>query len=60
MLHLDKKDNLEVYGNDWDTPDGTCIRDYIHVMDVSEGHIKTLRIFIKKLLSIYKFEHWYR
>ena len=40
-------DKLEVFGNDWDTFDGTCIRDYIHVMDVSEGHIKTFQYLLK-------------
>ena len=34
-------DELLIYGNDWDTYDGTGIRDYIHVMDLAEGHIKT-------------------
>jgi UDP-glucose 4-epimerase len=33
---------LHVYGNDWPTPDGTCIRDYIHVMDLVDGHIAAL------------------
>ena len=33
---------LTVYGNDYDTPDGTCIRDYIHVMDLAEGHLAAL------------------
>jgi len=37
-----KREYLEVYGNDYDTPDGTCLRDYIHVMDLAEGHISTL------------------
>lgn len=39
---------LEIYGNDWDTKDGTCIRDYVHVMDVAIGHIKTLEFLLKK------------
>jgi UDP-glucose 4-epimerase len=34
--------HLFIYGNDYDTPDGTCIRDYIHVCDLAEGHIKAL------------------
>ncbi|MDO4642719.1 MAG: UDP-glucose 4-epimerase GalE [Cardiobacteriaceae bacterium] len=34
---------LSVYGNDYDTPDGTCLRDYIHVMDLAEGHVKALQ-----------------
>ena len=33
---------LKVYGNDWNTKDGTCIRDYIHVMDLADGHIAAL------------------
>jgi len=34
---------LSVWGNDYDTPDGTCIRDYIHVVDLARGHIKALQ-----------------
>jgi UDP-glucose 4-epimerase len=34
---------LSVWGDDYDTPDGTCIRDYIHVVDVAKGHINALR-----------------
>lgn len=33
---------LTVYGDDYDTPDGTCIRDYIHVVDLAAGHVKAL------------------
>lgn len=36
---------LRVFGNDYDTPDGTCIRDYIHVVDLARGHV----LAIKKL-----------
>ena len=35
--------HLNVYGNDYDTPDGTAIRDYIHVMDLAAGHLAMLR-----------------
>lgn len=35
-------DKLTVYGNDYATPDGTCIRDYIHVVDLVKGHLATL------------------
>ena len=38
---------LNVYGNDYDTPDGTGIRDYIHVVDLAKGHIKALEKNIK-------------
>ncbi len=37
-----KRPYLFVYGNDYETPDGTAIRDYIHVMDVAEGHVHAL------------------
>lgn len=33
---------LSIYGNDYDTPDGTCIRDYIHVVDLAKGHVAAL------------------
>ena len=37
---------LNIFGNDYDTPDGTCIRDYIHVIDLARGHVKaTEQIF---------------
>ncbi len=35
-------EKLYIFGNDWPTPDGTCIRDYIHVMDLAEAHIASL------------------
>tara|TARA_B100001093_G_scaffold519597_1_gene609381 strand:+ start:165 stop:1220 length:1056 start_codon:yes stop_codon:yes gene_type:complete len=37
-----KLDYFKVYGNDWPTLDGTCIRDFIHVTDLAEGHISAL------------------
>jgi len=33
---------LTIFGNDYNTPDGTCIRDYIHVVDLAKGHLKAL------------------
>ena len=38
-----EREKLTIYGNDYDTPDGTCIRDYIHVLDLAEAHISSLR-----------------
>lgn len=35
---------LTVYGNDYPTADGTCVRDYIHVLDLAEGHLKALQV----------------
>lgn len=37
------RDEIQVYGNDYDTLDGTCLRDYIHVMDVADAHVAALR-----------------
>ncbi|MDA2969200.1 MAG: GDP-mannose 4,6-dehydratase, partial [Actinomycetota bacterium] len=39
---LDTAFKFEIYGNDYDTPDGTCIRDYIHVEDLATAHLKAL------------------
>ena len=39
---LDDKFKFEVFGNDYATPDGTCIRDYIHVEDLAVAHVKAL------------------
>ena len=36
-------DYLNVFGNDYDTPDGTGVRDYIHVVDLAKGHVKALK-----------------
>ena len=35
---------LKLFGTDYDTPDGTCIRDYIHVNDIAEAHIQAVRV----------------
>lgn len=36
------RSELQVFGNDYDTPDGTCVRDYIHVTDLAEAHVASL------------------
>ncbi|POY72482.1 hypothetical protein BMF94_4308 [Rhodotorula taiwanensis] len=35
-------EGLKVFGNDYPTPDGTCVRDYIHIMDLAQGHVDAL------------------
>lgn len=47
-----KYKELSVYGNDYPTRDGTCVRDYIHVIDLARGHLKSLE-HIKPGVSIY-------
>jgi UDP-glucose 4-epimerase len=39
---LGEKSHVEIYGTDYETPDGTCIRDYIHILDLSQAHILAL------------------
>lgn len=38
QVAIGRRPELSIFGSDWPTPDGTCIRDYIHVMDLAEGH----------------------
>ena len=42
-----RKKNFTIHGDDYDTKDGTCIRDYIHVMDLAEAHLLSLEDLIK-------------
>ena len=49
-----KRDHLKIFGNDYDTHDGTGVRDYIHVVDLARGHVKALaKIKEKAGLKIY-------
>ncbi len=45
---LKKKPNIQIFGNDYKTKDGTCIRDYVHVSDLADIHIKGLNYLQKK------------
>ena len=38
-----KRDHITIFGDDYDTPDGTCIRDYIHVLDLADAHVLALQ-----------------
>ena len=42
-----KRESVSIYGTDYDTPDGTCIRDYIHVTDLAEAHILAVEYLAK-------------
>ena len=43
QVPLGKRDHITIFGDDYDTPDGTCLRDYIHVLDLAEAHILALK-----------------
>lgn len=54
QVAVGKLKELGVFGGDYPTPDGTCIRDYIHVLDLAEGHVKALKKIEEKAgLCIY-------
>ena len=46
QVALKKIDQLKVFGDDWDTYDGTGVRDYIHIMDLAEGHLAALEYLL--------------
>jgi len=46
-----RKDKIKVFGDDYPTKDGTCVRDYIHVMDLAEAHLLALEELYKKQTS---------
>ncbi|MBR1846526.1 MAG: UDP-glucose 4-epimerase GalE [Bacilli bacterium] len=43
QVAVGRRDHLTVFGDDYETPDGTCVRDYIHVVDLAIGHVMTLK-----------------
>lgn len=43
-----KRDHVDVFGTDYDTPDGSCVRDYVHVSDLVDAHVKALERLIEK------------
>ena len=45
---IGKRPALTIFGNDYDTPDGTCIRDYIHVVDLARAHVRSLEFLTKR------------
>jgi UDP-glucose 4-epimerase len=42
QVALGQRERVTIYGDDYDTPDGTCVRDYIHVVDLADAHIRAL------------------
>ena len=55
QVAVGRRAELQIFGSDWPTPDGTCIRDYIHVMDLAAGHQAALDVLLAEapqLLSL--------
>jgi UDP-glucose 4-epimerase len=52
QVAVGKRPKLQVFGNDYDTPDGTGVRDYIHVTDLAEGHVAALRYLVDQQRSV--------
>lgn len=44
---LGKREHIKIFGDDYNTPDGTCIRDYIHVYDLADAHLKALEYLVR-------------
>jgi UDP-glucose 4-epimerase len=47
LTALGKRDSISIFGTDYPTPDGTCVRDYIHVTDLAEAHVLGLQYLLK-------------
>lgn len=47
QVAIGRRDHLNVFGNDYDTPDGTGVRDYIHVVDLARGHVCAIDYMLK-------------
>jgi UDP-glucose 4-epimerase len=52
QVAVGKRERLQVFGSDYDTPDGTGVRDYIHVMDLADGHVAALRYLLEQQRSV--------
>lgn len=53
VLRSTSENPVKIFGNDWPTPDGTCIRDYVHVIDLIDAHINALDLLTQPGHEIY-------
>ena len=54
---LNARAPFQIYGDDYPTPDGTCIRDYVHIRDIAQAHILALRALPRMPFQIYNVGH---
>jgi UDP-glucose 4-epimerase len=52
QVAVGKREFVQVFGDDYDSPDGTGVRDYIHVMDLADGHVAAVRYLIERNQSV--------
>ena len=52
QVAVGRREYLSIFGGDYDTPDGTGVRDYLHVMDLAEGHVAALRYLLGERKSV--------
>lgn len=53
QVAVGRRDELSIYGNDYPTEDGTCVRDYLHVVDLAIGHLKALEAIESRGVHVY-------
>ena len=53
QVPLGKRENVRIFGTDYNTPDGTCIRDYIHILDLASAHLLALDALAERPRLIY-------
>ena len=49
---------ITIFGSDWDTNDGTCVRDYIHIDDLAESHIRALEYISENKPNLLNLNIW--